>query len=212
MRESGREIEMNDTKIDETNGTIVTDFVSDENNTEDKLWKFCNSVTVPRFEVFVMTQMVLILILLAFCIFKLSLTQLTCKKNLSLFLNIIGFSWLCITKSKSMNKVIDISTRLFLAIVGPSGSGKTELIFKLLKGKTFYPKFQRAIHFYKEIQPIYSEKSNTHSIDLLFIKLNGFDNLQNLENILLIFDDSCEEIYSDKSRKTPRTRCNICYT
>ena len=66
-----------------------------------------------------------------------------------------------------MNKVIDTSTRLFLAIVGPSGSGKTELIFKLLKGKTFYPKFQRALYFYKEIQPLYSEKSNTHSIDLM---------------------------------------------
>ena len=97
-----------------------------------------------------------------------------------------------------MNKVIDTSTRLFLAIVGPSGSGKTELIFKLLKGKTFHPKFQRAIYFYKEIQPIYSEKSITHSIDLTFIKFNGFDSLRNLENILLVFDDSCEEIYNDK--------------
>ena len=97
-----------------------------------------------------------------------------------------------------MNEVFDTSTRLFLAIVGPSGSGKTELIIKLLKGKTFYPKFQRAIYFYKEIQPIYSEKSNTHSIDLFFIKFNGFDSLRNLENILLVFDDSCEEIYNDK--------------
>ena len=97
-----------------------------------------------------------------------------------------------------MNKVIDTSTRLFLAIVGPSGSGKTELIFKLLKGKTFYPKFQRALYFYKEIQPLYSEKSNTDSIDLTFIKFNGFDSLRNLENILLVFDDSCEEIYNDK--------------
>ena len=98
-----------------------------------------------------------------------------------------------------MNKVIDTSTRLFLAIVGPLGSGKTELIFKLLKGKTFYPKYRRAIHFYKEIQRIYSEKSNTHSNDLTFIKLNGFDSLRNLENILLGFDDSCEEIYNDKA-------------
>ena len=80
-----------------------------------------------------------------------------------------------------MNKVIDTSTRLFLAIVGPSGSGKTELIFKLLKGKTIYPKFQRALYFYKEIQPLYSEKPNTHSIDLTFIKFNGFDSLRNLE-------------------------------
>ena len=80
MRESGSEIELNDTKVDETDGTIVTDFVNDENNTEKKSWKFCNNVTVPRSEVVFMSQIVLILILLAFCIFKLSLTQLTCKK------------------------------------------------------------------------------------------------------------------------------------
>ena len=36
-----------------------------------------------------------------------------------------------------MNKVIDTSTRVFMAIVGPSGSGKTELIFKLLMGNNF---------------------------------------------------------------------------
>ena len=82
--------------------------------------------------------------------------------------------------------------------MGPSGSGKTELIFKLLKGKTFYPKFQRAIYFYKVIQPLYSEKSNTYNIDLTFKKFNGFDSLLNLENILLVFDDSCGEVYNDK--------------
>ena len=36
MRENGREIEMNDTVVDETDGTIVTDFVYEENNTEKK--------------------------------------------------------------------------------------------------------------------------------------------------------------------------------
>ena len=40
-----------------------------------------------------------------------------------------------------MNKIVDTSTRVFMAVVGPSGSGKIELIFKLLKGKTFYPSF-----------------------------------------------------------------------
>ena len=74
MRESGREIEMNNTVVDETDGTIVTHFVYEEKNTEKKLWKFCNYVTVSRSEIVFMSQMVLILILLAFCIFKLSLT------------------------------------------------------------------------------------------------------------------------------------------
>ena len=74
------DIEMNDTVVDETDGTKVTDFVYDENHTEKKLCKFCNNVTVPRSEVVFMSQTVLILILLAFCIFKLSLTQLSCEE------------------------------------------------------------------------------------------------------------------------------------
>ena len=30
---------------------IVTDFAYDQTNTEQKSWKFCNDVTVPRSEV-----------------------------------------------------------------------------------------------------------------------------------------------------------------
>ena len=94
MRESGREIEMNDTVVDETDGTIVTDFVYEENNTEKKSLKFCQNVTVPRSEVVFMSQMVLILILLAFCIFKLSLTQLTCEETsvwFSILSGLVGY-------------------------------------------------------------------------------------------------------------------------
>ena len=92
VRESGREIEMNDTLVDETDGTIVTNFVHDENNTEKKSSKFCNNVTVPRSEVVFMSQMVLILILLAFCIFKLSLTQLTCEETSVWFSKLSGYN------------------------------------------------------------------------------------------------------------------------
>ena len=91
MRESGSENEMNDTVVDETDVTIVTDFVYDENNTEKKSWNFCNNVTVPRFEVVFMSQMVLILILLAVCIFKLLLTQLTCEET-SIWFSILSGS------------------------------------------------------------------------------------------------------------------------
>ena len=90
VRESGREIEMNDTVVDETDGTIVTDFVYDENHMEKKSWKFCYNVTVPRSEVVFMSQMVLILILMAFCIFKLSLTQLICEETSVWFSNLSG--------------------------------------------------------------------------------------------------------------------------
>ena len=84
-----------------------------------------------------------------------------------------------------------------MAVVGPSGSGKTELIFKLLKGKTFYPRFKSAIFFYTESQSMYSEKGKSHNINIEFVKFNDFDGLRNIENVLLVFDDSCEEIYND---------------
>ena len=37
-----------------------------------------------------------------------------------------------------MNKRIDTSTRVFMAIVGASGSAKNELILKVLMGNNFY--------------------------------------------------------------------------
>ena len=97
-----------------------------------------------------------------------------------------------------MKKNHDTSTRLFMAVVGPSGSGKTELIFKLLKGRIFYPKFGRILLFYKDIQPILRDELNAGRIQIEFVKFDGFHCLRNIENILLVFDDSCEKIYIDK--------------
>ena len=97
-----------------------------------------------------------------------------------------------------MNKVIDTSTRIFMAIVGPSGSGKTELILKLLMGNTFYPKFGTVLYLYKEMQPAFSEKVSSREVNVEFMKFDGFKSVRNLENVLLVFDDSCEDIYNDK--------------
>ena len=44
---------------------------------------------------------------------------------------------------------------------------------------------------------MYSEKGKSHNINIGFVKLNGFDGLRNIENVLPVFDDSCEEIYND---------------
>ena len=46
-----------------------------------------------------------------------------------------------------MNKIISTQDRVFMAVVGPSGCGKTELIFKMLIGNIFYPKFNNIIFF-----------------------------------------------------------------
>ena len=97
-----------------------------------------------------------------------------------------------------MNKVIDTSTRIFMAIVGPSGSGKTDLILKLLMGNTFYPKFGTVLYLYKEMQPAFSEKVSSREVNVEFMKFGGFESVRKLENVLLVFDDSCEDIYNDK--------------
>ena len=67
------------TGVDEADATLVTEFVYNETNSEKKSWKFCNNVTLPRSEVVFVAQMVVILILLTFCILKLSFTNLSCE-------------------------------------------------------------------------------------------------------------------------------------
>ena len=97
-----------------------------------------------------------------------------------------------------MNKVIDTSTRIFMAIVGPSGSGKTELILILLMGNIFYPKFETVLYLNKEMQPPFSEKVSSREVNVKFMKFDGFESVRKLENILLVLDDSCDDIYNDK--------------
>ena len=95
-----------------------------------------------------------------------------------------------------MNKIISTEERIFMSVVGPSGSGKTDLIFKMLIGRTFSPKFNRIFYFYKEMQQIYINVQQ--KLNIRFIRFTGFDNMPNLENCLVVFDDSCEEIYNEK--------------
>ena len=66
---------------DEPDATILTEFVYNETNTEKKSRNFCNKVTLPRSEVGFFAQMVVILILLTFCILKLSSTKLRCEET-----------------------------------------------------------------------------------------------------------------------------------
>ena len=85
-----------------------------------------------------------------------------------------------------------------MAVEGPLGSGKIELIFELLAGRTFYPKFERVLFFYKNIQSVVMGELHARRSHIEFVKFDGFDRLRNIENILLVFDDSCEEIYKYK--------------
>ena len=96
-----------------------------------------------------------------------------------------------------MNKVILTDRRLFMAVVGPSGCGKTQLIYRMLIGNTFYPKYDKVYFFYRHYQDIYRVMQST--LDIEFVQCIDFDMIEKLNNCLLIFDDSCEEIYDDKN-------------
>ena len=95
-----------------------------------------------------------------------------------------------------MNKIISTSDRLFMAVCGPSCCGKTELIFQMLLKNTFYPKIKSIYYFYQHEQPKFSSIERNSTI--FFTKISGFDFISQLENCLFVFDDSCEEIFSDK--------------
>ena len=96
-----------------------------------------------------------------------------------------------------MNKIIFTNDRLFMAIVGPGGSGKTRLIYSMLASSTtFSPPIFKTYYFYKEYQPLFKEMSE--KLDIEFIPCLDFEMIKNLENCLLVFDDSCEEIYQEK--------------
>ena len=97
-----------------------------------------------------------------------------------------------------MNKIIFTNDRLFMALVGPGGSGKTRLIYSMLASPTtFYPPIEKTFYFYKEYQPLFQEMSERLNIE--FIPCLDFEMIKNLENCLLVFDDSCEEIYQEQA-------------
>ena len=96
-----------------------------------------------------------------------------------------------------MNKIISTKNRVFVAVVGPSGSGKTQLTFNMLLRGTFLRRFSKILFCYKDFQPQFHLMKKKLSIQ--YPRFQNFDFLVDLEDFLLIFDDSCEEIYSKKT-------------
>ena len=97
----------------------------------------------------------------------------------------------------SHKQVILTNDRIFMAVVGPSGSGKTDLIFNMLQGRSFYPAFLKIYYFYKEFQDTFTaiQQKIPHNE---FIKFSGLDITKKMLDSLLVYDDSCEEIFNDK--------------
>ena len=95
-----------------------------------------------------------------------------------------------------MNKVVLADDRLFMAVVGPSASGKTRLIFDMLLNNTFEPAFSKIYYFYKEYQAIFDKF--TGKLPIEYVNCLNFDLINSLQDCLLIFDDTCEEVYESK--------------
>ena len=95
-----------------------------------------------------------------------------------------------------MNKILSTSDRLFMAVCGRSCCGKTELIFQMLLRNTFYPTFSSIYNFYQHEQPKFS--TIERKVIIFFTKFSGFEFTSQLENCLLVFGNSCEEIFNYK--------------
>ena len=83
-----------------------------------------------------------------------------------------------------------------MAVCGPSCFGKTELKFQMLLRNTFYPNFSSIYYFYQHEQPKFS--TIERKVNIFFTNFSGFEFISQLENCLLAFDDSCEEVFNDK--------------
>ena len=83
-----------------------------------------------------------------------------------------------------------------MAISGLSGSGKTQLLYQMLIKNTFYPRPEKIYLFYQHYQEVYTKMK--FDLNLELVPCIDFDLIEKLENCLLIFDDSCEEIYDSK--------------
>ena len=81
--------------------------------------------------------------------------------------------------------------------VGPGDSGKTRLIFAMLASPTtFISSCKKTYYFNKEYQPLLKEMAEKLNIE--FVPCLDFEMIEKLENCLLVFEDSCEEIYPEK--------------
>ena len=106
------------------------------------------------------------------------------------------------TLTKTMNKLISTKNRVFFSLVGPSETGKLQLFHNWLKIGTFQPKFDKIYFFCQHSKPLYDvmQKENEN---LEFVQGVNFEVIDSLKNNgtkhLLIFDNSCQEIWNSKA-------------
>ena len=72
--------------------------------------------------------------------------------------------------------------------------------FSMLASKTFRPSFNKTFYFYRKCQSSFSEMARKLNIEL--IPCLDFNMIKKLEDCLLVFDDSCVEIYQERVCET----------
>ena len=97
-----------------------------------------------------------------------------------------------------MNKIISTKDRLFMSVSGPSGSGKTNLIFQMLLLGTFHLSYKKIFYFHLRDQPKYRSFVSPNNFDIEFIKLSSFEIVNNLQDCMVVFDDTREEFFNEK--------------
>ena len=140
--------------VDQVDAVVEENCFEKESSSKSS-WKFCNQTNLPRSEVVFFVQMIVKLLLISLCIVKLTVLKPNCEETsvwIFILSSIVGYIF---TKSKTINKITSTQDRVFKAVVRPSGCGKTELIFKMLSGNTFYPKFNQNMFLLQEMQQIY---------------------------------------------------------
>ena len=90
----------------------------------------------------------------------------------------------------------------FISLAGPAETGKSQLIYNWLKIGTFQPKFDKILLFYQHSQPVYDVMQKKIE-NVEFVRGVNFEYIDSIKNngtkYLLIFDDSCEEIWNSEA-------------
>ena len=116
---------------------------------------------------------------------------------MSVWVSFLSFGCYYTSEPTFMCKIGFTNERLFMSLVGPRGSGKTRLLFAMFASPTvFYPKLPKAYHIYKEYQLFFKEMAAKLNTDIV-LYLDS-EMIKMLENCVLVFDDSCEEVYHEK--------------
>ena len=86
-----------------------------------------------------------------------------------------------------------------MSVSGPSRSGKTDLFYQMLLKGTFNPSYNKIFYFYLHDQPKYRSFVSHNKFDIEFIKLFSFEIVNNLRDCMIVFDDTCKEIFNNKN-------------